>query len=845
MKIILVFFLLITSSLYSNTLEKVSLQLKWKYQFQFAGFIMAKEMGFYEELGLDVQLKEFNKDVHIINDIKSGKIDFAVSNSSLINEALKGEPITALLAIFQHSPLILMGLKSSKIQTVHDIQGKKLALYSGGDTIAIKSMLKSNNIRYIGKAPVFTLDKLISGEIDLMTAYISNEPYTAKMNHIDVITFSPKEYGFEGYGDIFFTSKHMMRSNPELVDKMYKATKKGWEYAFSHIDETISLLYNKYNTLNKTKDALKFEADTLKVLSGYGNNLGELNENKVKGIGQLFNLMNNENRKLKILDDFIYKGPQSSSIHLTQEEKEYIKTKITMNVCAHERMKPFVIFDEKVPQGISVEFLSRISEKTNLKFNIKKNNSHKESLEMVKDGLCDITAMIVAKPNNFDFLIPTDILGKDYIVLTTKINEPYLTNLETLNDKIIGINKGSINLQKYVKHIYPNINLVKVGSDYLEKVANGELYGYIGSSYQLSYYISTKYFNTLKIMSKIGDLRIGGSFGVTTREPLLVDIINKALKTIPLNERKNILNKWQSVKIEKELDYTLLWQTIGFFSIFILILLWSNFKQKRLHKQIKELHDSLEVRVHEEVEKNKIQQLYILQQSRFVQMGEMISMIAHQWRQPLSAISTTSSILQLKAQNNTIDKDIVLDKSKKISNYVHHLSKTIDDFRNFFKPNKNIVKTSYNDLIESLLNIIEISIKVNQIELVLELQDTETFETYDNEVRQVILNIVKNAEDILLEKKTKTPYIKIKTYKYQNKHILEISDNGGGIPDDIIDKVFDAYFSTKLERNGTGLGLYMSKTIIEEHTNGTLSVVNGKDGAVFKITLPSSVKESR
>ena len=208
-------------------------------------------------------------------------------------------------------------------------------------------------------------------------------------------------------------------------------------------------------------------------------------------------------------------------------------------------------------------------------------------------------------------------------------------------------------------------------------------------------------------------------------------------------------------------------------------------------------------------------------------------MIAHQWRQPLAAISSTSGGINLKAKLNKLDKDTAIELSSKISNYAQHLSSTIDDFRDFFKTNKEKKETTYDEILKSVLGIIETSITNKDIKLIKEFNSTKTFHTYPNEVKQVVLNLIKNAEDILLEKKIENPTITIETYD----DILIVRDNAGGVPEDIIEKIFDPYFSTKTKKDGTGLGLYMSKTIIQEHCGGTLSVSNDKDGAVFKIKL--------
>ena len=230
-------------------------------------------------------------------------------------------------------------------------------------------------------------------------------------------------------------------------------------------------------------------------------------------------------------------------------------------------------------------------------------------------------------------------------------------------------------------------------------------------------------------------------------------------------------------------------------------------------------------------EKEKEKQFF--QQLKLLQMGEMISMIAHQWRQPLSAISATSGAMILRAKLDKLDNNAVIELSSKISEYSQHLSATIDDFRNFFKPNKNREMITYTELIDSVLNIVEASLLSKNIVIKKNLVSEKFFSTYSNEIKQVLLNLIKNAEDILIEKEIKNPLIIIKT----EGNILSIEDNAGGIPNEIISKIFDPYFSTKLEKNGTGLGLYMSKTIIEEHCEGTLGVQNSNEGAIFTITI--------
>ena len=248
----------------------------------------------------------------------------------------------------------------------------------------------------------------------------------------------------------------------------------------------------------------------------------------------------------------------------------------------------------------------------------------------------------------------------------------------------------------------------------------------------------------------------------------------------------------------------------------------------------------------DELERQKQQLIF---QSRLAQMGEMISMIAHQWRQPLSTISIIASNLVITIELESFDlstqagqeeqKKYFLDKLMNIHKYVQSLTQTIDDFRNFYRANKKSVRTTLKEVITKALNIIEVSLKNDNIELIYNYNSTKEISLYDSEMMQVVLSILKNSQDAFQDKKIKNPIITIEI----NERSFSIGDNAGGISQDIIEKIFDPYFSTKNEKNGTGLGLYMSKLIVNDHHDGELSVINKNDGACFNIEIPLKTKE--
>ena len=231
----------------------------------------------------------------------------------------------------------------------------------------------------------------------------------------------------------------------------------------------------------------------------------------------------------------------------------------------------------------------------------------------------------------------------------------------------------------------------------------------------------------------------------------------------------------------------------------------------------------------------KLQNEFIQQQSKLAQMGELLSMIAHQWRQPLTAISAASENLKLKTILNQVDISLIQSTTEDINKYTTYLSNTINDFKNFYTTNKSLEIIKLNEIVIKSLHIIEDSISHKNIKIIKNLDSISLIKTYISEVTQVVLTLLQNAEEILVEKNIEKPYIKINTFEDEKHLYIQIIDNGGGIPLEVFDRIFDPYFSTKHEKNGTGLGLYFAKNIIENNCNALLSVKNNLDEAIFTI----------
>lgn len=212
----------------------------------------------------------------------------------------------------------------------------------------------------------------------------------------------------------------------------------------------------------------------------------------------------------------------------------------------------------------------------------------------------------------------------------------------------------------------------------------------------------------------------------------------------------------------------------------------------------------------------------LLQKSKQAQMGEMLNMIAHQWRQPLASISSHLISLKLKEELNMHDKKFSIETIDNASDIVQHLSKTIDDFGNFFKEDKEKNDTTLDLLVEDALKLIQPIFKNNEVSIEKNYNFSQEISLYKNEIVQVIMNLFKNAIDAFKEREIKKPKVMIKTYSDNGKYCLSISDNAGGIEPQIFPKIFNPYFTTKSSLNGTGIGLYMSRKMVEESLRGKL-----------------------
>jgi len=311
-----------------------------------------------------------------------------------------------------------------------------------------------------------------------------------------------------------------------------------------------------------------------------------------------------------------------------------------------------------------------------------------------------------------------------------------------------------------------------------------------------------------------------------------------------LNKRKEEIKKKQEdefIKFMEILTISIL-VFMAMFTILMVTIISDTVKKykkqvEEKEKKLQKLNKSLSFKVQKGIEEAKRKDKTILQQSKLARMGSMISMIAHQWRQPLTELSGILMELETATRFKKVTEDHVLRSIEKSDKTIEFMSKTIDDFRNFYKPDKKKVNFYLLDSCNRAINLISATLKENGIMYSIEAKKDKKIYGYPTEFSQVILNLLANAKDILIEKNIENPQIKLSINTKGINAIIKVKDNAGGIKEENFDDIFDPYYSTKSSSKGTGLGLYISKLIVERNMGGQLSVYNDNEGAVFKIIL--------
>ena len=539
--------------------ERVTVQLHWLHQFEFAGFYMAKHKGFYQAAGLDVEFLPFRPgDTDVVGTVTSGRAEYGVGYSSVLYDYFNGRPVVALAALLQDSPLVLMTRDEPGLRQPQDLRGRKVMI--GGDALnsaSIRALLFAHGLGkndFIRQEHSFDLGDLISGRTDAMTAYLSNEPFHMQERGVGYRLFDPQEAGFSFYGDILFTSRDEVQRHPERTRALVDATLKGWEYAFAHIDETVGVIMRDYNTQRKSRASLRFEAQALQPLAlDVENRIGEFNLLKLEKIADAYRLMGLGLSSLR-LEDFVWEGTRSWARRrptFTDAERRFIEaTEVKAATTTNWAPFSFVDPDSGAATGIGQEFWQKIVDTAGLRQTLTPFDSFVEEIQQLRNRAQDVIYSAGLTREREEFALFSNPYASFPLVFATSKDENFISSPAALDGRTVAVGRN-FTAHKMMVEAYPNIRYLPVDDvvSGLQAVSRGNAYAFVDVMPVVAYSINRFGYTNLKISGDTGliyDLRVM----VRKDYPELVSIANKAISLITPAEKAQIIDRWVNVEYQ-------------------------------------------------------------------------------------------------------------------------------------------------------------------------------------------------------------------------------------------------------------------------------------------------------
>ena len=591
-KLLITYLLLLLSLHASESNQKVTLYLDWLNQFQFAGYYMAKENGYYNDLDLDVNIIEYSKDAN--NDITQKVIKdeavYGIGKSSLIIDKFAGNDIILLSSIFQNSPMALISLSSSNIKTPKDLINKKIMITNDAkESVSIKSLLMSEGVNFQDlNTQNFSsneINDLINGNIDAITCYLSNEPFILKQKNIDFNIIHPNNYNFDFYEGILFTSQKELKNNPIRAQNFNQASIKGWEYAFNNIEKTAKIIYEKYNTQNKSLESLIFEGEVLKKLSKIDENLlGNINPRTIDEIKRIYSLLNLMSTHISFETESIILNKTHTL--LNENDLNYLNAnQFTLLTQADHIPFSFKNLNELI--GIEIDFWKLISDKLSKPFNIE---------EVLKDNILNIFSNSIKvkfvysfKKESSDKNVLSNPIAKVPLALATKNGVHYISDLNSVEHIKIGVLKD-LEIFESLKRDYPNVNFIEINTidDGIYRLKNNLLFGLIDNLYTLSHQIEQFQIDELKINTTL-KYKINIYLEVKKQNEQFIKIVNKIIDSLSEKEKSSIFNNYQLILYHNNID---IYYILKFVIPLIILLSVFIFLNYRLRNEIKKREET-------------------------------------------------------------------------------------------------------------------------------------------------------------------------------------------------------------------------------------------------------------
>lgn len=590
----------------ANDLKKIKVQLQWKHQFEFAGFYMAEKLGLYNKMGLDVEFLEYDGTFNIVNGLQNEDYDFAIAGSSIVDDWQNGAEIYLLANYFKKSPLALV--TRPEIKTPIDLLGKKIMMsefdLSSAHYRQIFDTFGINPENTTFLKPDFNFDSFDRLGIDAYSVFLTNEPYRLSKKNIDFNILSPNSYGVM-FNDVnLITSYKFAKNRPLFIKNFVEATNEGWKYALENIDESVDYILEKYNTQNKTKDELLYEArESIQFIMPKTHEIGSIDLELFDDLS-IFFYENGWSKRKKDIHNFYYFNEIKSNLSI--DEKNYLANKnMTLNVCIDNNWMPFEKKENGKHMGISAEIMELIAKDLKIRLKLVDTKNWSETLEFAKERKCDILPMTMKTPQRLQYLNFTDSYIESPYVLATSKDRVYVNDIKDVISKDIALVSGYAHTE-ILKKRYPNKVFTEVSSvsEGLKLLNEGKIYGFLDALITIAYEVQKENYIDIKISGTFND---NWNMAIASRsdEPILNSILQKSLNKITDAQKREIFNKWFQLRVDEKIDYKLLIVIVVFFAIsLIMTLYWVKLihnekeRTKKSLEKISALKDELE-------EKNK------------------------------------------------------------------------------------------------------------------------------------------------------------------------------------------------------------------------------------------------
>ncbi len=542
---------MLSASLRSQvTHEPVTIQLKWKHQFQFAGYYAAQLKGFYAEEGLTVKLAAREGSEDHVQAVLDGKAEYGTAECALVVNRIQGAPVVLLAQVFQHSPLVGISRKGSGITTPKDMIGKQVERdFRGKEDAPLVAMLVEalgglDDVDLVQHS--YSSDSLINGTVDVTSSYLTDEPFLLRQRGIEVNVIAPRNYGIDFYGDNLFTTEQEIREHPGRADRVRRATIKGWEYALRHPEEIIDVILDRYAT-QLTREQLQFEARmTAMMIIPDLVPVGTVNPARYRRAAETYARLGMV-ATADVPPAFFHRA--APTLTLTPAERAWLEAHPVIRITGDPDWLPQEAFTEDGTYvGIVADVLDLLEPRLGARFERVPAETWSEAVRLLETGAVDmLSETTTSERQTMTFtdsyiVFPVVIMGRDG---ATRVSGP---------SELAGQRVAVVRDYGYVipfRRQYPNLDYVVVDTvrEGLLSLAAGDADTLIATASTASYLMSELGLTDLQIIGATG-LSIDLGFGVRTDAPLLVSILNKAIASVTETERLAIRERWVPVAAE-------------------------------------------------------------------------------------------------------------------------------------------------------------------------------------------------------------------------------------------------------------------------------------------------------